>query len=69
MVAFTHAASTTKILVREMGIRVRCSGTYCKHDMEWFNEQVQGLCDEVLITEDIKLMMVDGSIQSPMTRL
>jgi light-independent protochlorophyllide reductase subunit B len=48
----THAASITKILVREMGIRVRCSGTYCKHDMEWFNEQVQGLRDEVLITED-----------------
>nr|QUJ10080.1 protochlorophyllide reductase subunit B [Alsophila latebrosa] len=48
----THAASITKILVREMGIRVRCSGTYCKHDTEWFNEQVQGLCDEIIITED-----------------
>nr|YP_009709469.1 protochlorophyllide reductase ChlB subunit [Asplenium nidus]QEW89286.1 protochlorophyllide reductase ChlB subunit [Asplenium nidus] len=48
----THAASITKILVKEMGIRVTCSGTYCKHDAEWFNEQVQGLCDEVLITED-----------------
>nr|YP_010702052.1 protochlorophyllide reductase subunit B [Asplenium incisum]WCL38339.1 protochlorophyllide reductase subunit B [Asplenium incisum] len=48
----THAASITKILVKEMGIRVSCSGTYCKHDAEWFNEQVQGLCDEVLITED-----------------
>nr|YP_010377583.1 protochlorophyllide reductase subunit B [Diplopterygium chinense]QYC92945.1 protochlorophyllide reductase subunit B [Diplopterygium chinense] len=48
----THAASITKILVREMGIRVSCSGTYCKHDAKWFNEQVQGLCDEVVITED-----------------
>nr|YP_010395660.1 protochlorophyllide reductase ChlB subunit [Cyathea lepifera]QKV46616.1 protochlorophyllide reductase subunit B [Cyathea lepifera]UQJ73735.1 protochlorophyllide reductase ChlB subunit [Cyathea lepifera] len=48
----THAASITKILVREMGIRVSCSGTYCKHDTEWFNEQVQGLCDEIIITED-----------------
>lgn len=48
----THAASITKILVREMGIRVSCSGTYCKHDAKWFNEQVQGLCDEVIITED-----------------
>nr|YP_009547625.1 protochlorophyllide reductase ChlB subunit [Antrophyum semicostatum]AYW16228.1 protochlorophyllide reductase ChlB subunit [Antrophyum semicostatum] len=48
----THAASITKILAGEMGIHVSCSGTYCKHDMEWFNEQVQGLCDEVLITED-----------------
>uniref|UniRef100_UPI0030E0C0FA photochlorophyllide reductase subunit B n=1 Tax=Pteris wallichiana TaxID=265708 RepID=UPI0030E0C0FA len=48
----THAASITKILVKEMGIRVSCSGTYCKHDAERFNEQVQGLCDEVIITED-----------------
>nr|YP_008474543.1 protochlorophyllide reductase subunit B [Marsilea crenata]AGI51471.1 protochlorophyllide reductase subunit B [Marsilea crenata] len=48
----THAASITKTLAREMGIRVRCSGTYCKHDTERFNEQVQGLCDEVLVTED-----------------
>nr|YP_009690548.1 protochlorophyllide reductase ChlB subunit [Lindsaea linearis]QEG57328.1 protochlorophyllide reductase ChlB subunit [Lindsaea linearis] len=48
----THAASITKILVRETGIRVSCSGTYCKHDAEWFNEQVQGLCDEVIITEN-----------------
>nr|YP_009690992.1 protochlorophyllide reductase ChlB subunit [Saccoloma inaequale]QEG57772.1 protochlorophyllide reductase ChlB subunit [Saccoloma inaequale] len=48
----THAASITKILVRETGIRVRCSGTYCKHDAEWFNEQVQGLRDEIPVTED-----------------
>nr|YP_009549080.1 protochlorophyllide reductase ChlB subunit [Haplopteris elongata]AYW16142.1 protochlorophyllide reductase ChlB subunit [Haplopteris elongata] len=48
----THAASITKILAGEMGIHVSCSGTYCKHDMERFHEQVQGLCDEVLITED-----------------
>nr|YP_009548559.1 protochlorophyllide reductase ChlB subunit [Adiantum aleuticum]AYW15534.1 protochlorophyllide reductase ChlB subunit [Adiantum aleuticum] len=48
----THAASITKILAGEMGIRVSCSGTYCKHDVGRFNEQVQGLCDEVLITED-----------------
>ena len=48
----THAASMTKILTREMGIRVSCSGTYCKHDADWFREQVQGFCDEVLITDD-----------------
>nr|QKV47235.1 protochlorophyllide reductase ChlB subunit [Lepisorus hederaceus] len=48
----THAASITEILVKEMGIRVSCSGTYCKHDAERFNEQVQGLCDEVVVTED-----------------
>nr|QGN75065.1 ChlB subunit of protochlorophyllide reductase [Chlorella vulgaris] len=48
----THAASITKILAREMGIRVSCSGTYCKHDADWFREQVDGFCDEVLITDD-----------------
>lgn len=48
----THAASMTKILSREMGIRVSCAGTYCKHDADWFREQVQGFCDEVLITDD-----------------
>lgn len=48
----THAASITKILAREMGIRVSCTGTYCKHDAEWFKEQVEGFCDEILITDD-----------------
>nr|YP_001019110.1 photochlorophyllide reductase subunit B [Chlorokybus atmophyticus]Q19V92.2 RecName: Full=Light-independent protochlorophyllide reductase subunit B; Short=DPOR subunit B; Short=LI-POR subunit B [Chlorokybus atmophyticus]ABD62177.2 ChlB subunit of protochlorophyllide reductase [Chlorokybus atmophyticus] len=48
----THAASMTKILAREMGINVACAGTYCKHDADWFKEQVQGYCDEVLITDD-----------------
>nr|YP_009732770.1 protochlorophyllide reductase Chl Bsubunit [Buxbaumia aphylla]QHU77112.1 protochlorophyllide reductase Chl Bsubunit [Buxbaumia aphylla] len=48
----THAASITKILAREMGIRVSCTGTYCKHDEDWFREQVQGFCDEILITDD-----------------
>ncbi len=48
----THAASMTRILAREMGIRVSCSGTYCKHDADWFREQVDGFCDEVLITDD-----------------
>ena len=48
----THSALITKILAREMGIRVCCSGTYCKHDADWFREQVQGFCDEILITDD-----------------
>lgn len=48
----THAASITKILSREMGIRVACAGTYCKHDADWFREQVFGFCDQVLITDD-----------------
>ena len=48
----THAAAMTKILAREMGIRVSCAGTYCKHESNWFREQVQGCCDEILVTED-----------------
>ena len=48
----THAASMTKILAREMGIRVSCAGTYCRQDADWFREQVDGLCDEILITDD-----------------
>ena len=48
----THAAAMTKILTREMGIKVVCSGTYCKHDSDWFREQVFGFCDQILITDD-----------------
>jgi light-independent protochlorophyllide reductase subunit B len=48
----THAAAMTKILSREMGIRVSCAGTYCKHDADWFREQVTGFCDQILITDD-----------------
>jgi light-independent protochlorophyllide reductase subunit B len=48
----THAAAMTKILSREMGIRVTCAGTYCKHDADWFREQVTGFCDQILITDD-----------------
>ena len=48
----THGAYITKILAREMGINVCCAGTYCKNDGDWFREQVQGFCDQVLITED-----------------
>ena len=48
----THAAAMTRILVREMGIPVSCAGTYCKHDGDWFREQVVSFCDEVLITDD-----------------
>jgi light-independent protochlorophyllide reductase subunit B len=48
----THSACMTKILVREMGVQVVCAGTYCKHDTDWFKEQIQGYCDEILITDD-----------------
>jgi light-independent protochlorophyllide reductase subunit B len=48
----THAAAMTKILAREMGVRVVCAGTYCKHEGNWFREQVVNYCDEILVTED-----------------
>nr|YP_009472708.1 protochlorophyllide reductase subunit B [Codium arenicola]ARO74341.1 protochlorophyllide reductase subunit B [Codium arenicola] len=48
----THAIALTKILVREMGIQVLCAGTYCIHDANWFREQMEGFCNEILITED-----------------
>jgi light-independent protochlorophyllide reductase subunit B len=48
----THAAAMTKILSREMGIRVVLAGTYCKYDAEWFRNQVSEYCDEILISED-----------------
>ena len=48
----THAAAMTKVLAREMGIKVVLAGTYCKYDAEWFKEQVSEYCDEVLISDD-----------------
>ncbi len=48
----THAAAITKILAREMGIHVVLAGTYCKYDADWFREQVDGYCDDVLISDD-----------------
>ncbi len=52
----THAAAMTKILSREMGIHVLWAGTYCKYDEEWFREQVQDYCDEVIVTDDHALI-------------
>ncbi len=48
----THAAAITKILAREMGIRVVLAGTYCKYDKDWFTQEVGEYCDEILISED-----------------
>lgn len=48
----THAVAMTRILAREMGIKVVLAGTYCKYDADWFREQVDGYCDEVLISDD-----------------
>jgi light-independent protochlorophyllide reductase subunit B len=35
-----------------MGLKVSCAGTYCKHDADWFREQVTGYTDQILITDD-----------------
>ncbi|NJL02436.1 MAG: ferredoxin:protochlorophyllide reductase (ATP-dependent) subunit B [Spirulinaceae cyanobacterium SM2_1_0] len=59
----THAAAMTKILAREMGIRVVLAGTYCKYDADWFREQVSEYCDEILISED------NGEIGDAIARL
>ena len=59
----THAIALTKILAREMGIRVVLAGTYCTYDADWFREQVQDYCDEVLISED------NGAIGDAIARL
>nr|YP_007947807.1 photochlorophyllide reductase subunit B [Neoporphyra haitanensis]AGG37056.1 photochlorophyllide reductase subunit B [Neoporphyra haitanensis] len=48
----THAAAITRILHQEMGIHVTWCGTYCKYDEDWFKEQVQEFCDEVIISDD-----------------
>lgn len=52
----THSAAITKILTREMGIHVAWAGTYCKHDANWFTHEVEGLCDNIVITEDHSLI-------------
>lgn len=52
----THAAALTKILAKEMGIKVVLAGTYCKPDEEWFKEEVKDFCDEIIITEDHNLV-------------
>jgi light-independent protochlorophyllide reductase subunit B len=52
----THAAAMTKILTRELGIKVICSGTYCKHDEIWFKNEMEPFCDEILISDDNNLV-------------
>jgi light-independent protochlorophyllide reductase subunit B len=52
----THAAAMTKILTKEMGIKVVWAGTYCKYDKNWFEKEVGNLCDEIIITDDHNLV-------------
>ena len=53
----THAAVITKILVKEMGINVVIAATYCKYDKALFNKEVCYLCDEIIITDDHKVIL------------
>ena len=46
----THAAALTKILVKEMGVEVLLSGTYCKGEEDWFKEQVGQYDKQLLFT-------------------
>ncbi|MEO0948513.1 MAG: ferredoxin:protochlorophyllide reductase (ATP-dependent) subunit B [Cyanobacteria bacterium J06641_5] len=59
----THAVAMTKVLAREMGIRVVLAGTYCKYDADWFETQVSEYCDEILISDD------NGAIADAIARL
>ena len=53
----THTAVIRKILVKEMGINVVIAGTYCKYDKALFNKEVCYLCDEIIITDDHKVIL------------
>lgn len=52
----THAVAFAKILHYEMGINVICAGTYCKHDTEWFQQEISHFCKEILITDDFNII-------------
>ena len=48
----THAAAMAKILSNEMGVNVTWVGTYCTHDTEWFKQEVEGITEQIVISED-----------------
>ena len=52
----THSAALTKILSKEMGIKVILAGTYCKADQDWFKDEVSQYCDDIIITDDHNLV-------------
>nr|YP_009589157.1 photochlorophyllide reductase subunit B [Corallina ferreyrae]QBL75673.1 photochlorophyllide reductase subunit B [Corallina ferreyrae] len=52
----THASAITKILANEMSIKVVWAGTYCLNDAEWFTKEVEGICDQVVISDDHTLI-------------
>nr|YP_010337554.1 Protochlorophyllide reductase ChlB subunit [Dixoniella grisea]UNJ17139.1 Protochlorophyllide reductase ChlB subunit [Dixoniella grisea] len=48
----THAVAITKILHKEMGIRVLWAGTYCKYDQKWFTQEIEHICDQIVISDN-----------------
>ena len=52
----THAAALTKILAKEMGIKVLWSGTYCLNEKEWFENEIGEFCEQIIITNDHNLV-------------
>jgi light-independent protochlorophyllide reductase subunit B len=52
----THASAITKILSKEMGVKVLLAGTYCKNDEAWFKRSVKNYCENILITDDHNLI-------------
>jgi light-independent protochlorophyllide reductase subunit B len=42
----------TKILAREMNVEVAWAGTFCKHDGDWFRQEVAEYTKEILVTDD-----------------
>nr|YP_002327464.1 photochlorophyllide reductase subunit B [Vaucheria litorea]ACF70881.1 ChlB subunit of protochlorophyllide reductase [Vaucheria litorea] len=52
----THSVALTKILTKELGIEVLVAGTYCKYDKAWFTKEVEHLCEQIVITDDHKII-------------
>lgn len=52
----THASAITRILTSEMSIKVLWSGTYCLDDSDWFSNEVENFCDQVVISDDHTLI-------------
>ena len=55
----TYADVSTDVGIRYRGLpqgltayEQTAAGTYCKHDADWFREQIQGFGDEILTTDD-----------------
>nr|YP_009243833.1 photochlorophyllide reductase subunit B [Sporolithon durum]AMK96075.1 photochlorophyllide reductase subunit B [Sporolithon durum] len=52
----THSSAMTRVLSKEMGIKVIWAGTYCLNDAEWFQQEVAYYCDQIVISDDYTLI-------------